>query len=226
MASWMAHLRVADNLLEEIGELSREHFIVGNIAPDSGEPVNGEWHVFTPSTDISHWKLAGVPRSERAEKFREKYLSECADNDSAAFYLGYFTHLLTDYIWARDVHIPLEEQYAKELAEDYKFILQIKRDMYDLDHVYYREHPDFRAFAVYSAISTFPNTYLDYFSEVAFEKKIRYITNFYKSYDGELDREYPYFPKPTMDAFVDNATREIRPKLREAVCAERGVLLS
>jgi hypothetical protein len=52
MASWMAHLRVADKLLDDIGDLSQTHFIVGNIAPDSGEPVNGDWNVFTPSVDI------------------------------------------------------------------------------------------------------------------------------------------------------------------------------
>ena len=40
MASWTAHLRVADKLLDSIGGLSQKHFIVGNIAPDSGEPVN------------------------------------------------------------------------------------------------------------------------------------------------------------------------------------------
>ena len=54
MASWMAHLRIADNLLGDIGVLSRECFIAGNIALDSGEPVDGNWNVFTPSTDISH----------------------------------------------------------------------------------------------------------------------------------------------------------------------------
>jgi len=211
MASWMAHLRVADKLLDDIDNLSQTHFIVGNIAPDSGEPIDGNWNVFTPSTDISHWKIAGLPRSERAEKFKDKYLS--ADNNDNAFYLGYYVHLLTDYIWARDIYLPQKERYAKEFEQDPNFIWQIKRDMYDLDHLYYKEHPDFRVFKIYSDISVFPNTYLDYFSEAAFEKKIVYIVNFYRNFNGELDRVYPYFTKADMDAFVEKAVCEIRPKI-------------
>ena len=38
MASWMIHLRVADRLLNEPGELDETAFIMGNIAPDSGVP--------------------------------------------------------------------------------------------------------------------------------------------------------------------------------------------
>ncbi|MDD4493710.1 MAG: non-canonical purine NTP pyrophosphatase [Eubacteriales bacterium] len=217
MASWMAHLRIADKLLDDIGNLSQQHFIVGNIAPDSGEPVGGDWNVFTPSTAISHWKQEGLPRSERAEKFKEKHLTSIGRTDAFAFYLGYYTHLLTDYIWSRDIFLPQKEQYAKEFEQDPGFIWRIKRDMYDLDHLYYKEHPDFNAFAVFAAVSVFPNTYLDYFSETAFETKIEYITNFYKSFNGNLDREYPYFTKSDMDSFVETAVSEIRPKLLAAL---------
>jgi len=213
MASWMAHLRVADKLLGDIGGLSQTHFIVGNIAPDSGEPVNGDWNVFTPSVDISHWKIDGIPRSERAAKFKERYLTAISHNDDTAFYLGYYTHLITDYIWSRDIFLPQQEQYAKEFEQDPGFIWQIKRDMYDLDHLYYKENPDFRAFSIFSKVSAFPNIYLDYFSEAAFEKKIEYITKFYKNFNGELDREYPYFTKIDMDSFVEKAINEIRPKI-------------
>ena len=214
MASWMAHLRVADKLLDDIGDLSQTHFIVGNIAPDSGEPVNGDWNVFTPSVDISHWKIDGIPRSERAEKFKERYLNAISHTDDTAFYLGYYTHLITDYIWSRDIFLPQKEQYAKEFEQDPNFIWQIKRDMYDLDHLYFKEHPNFRAFSIYAAISAFPNTYFDYFSEAAFEKKIEYIVNFYKNFNGELDREYPYFTKADMDSFVEKAINEMQPKIQ------------
>ncbi|MDR1687780.1 MAG: hypothetical protein LBS21_04110 [Clostridiales bacterium] len=72
MASWLAHLRIADKLLDGIGSLPREHFIVGNIAPDSGEPVNGNWNVFTPSKNVSHWEIEGIERSQRSEKFKKR----------------------------------------------------------------------------------------------------------------------------------------------------------
>ncbi|MFA6729685.1 MAG: hypothetical protein WCR95_01645 [Eubacteriales bacterium] len=214
MASWMAHLRIADKLSEHIGNLPYEHFIVGNIAPDSGEPVDGNWNVFSPPTVVSHWKKEGVPRSERAEMFRQKHFDSASGLEDKAFYLGYYIHLLTDYIWSRDIFLPQKEQYAEEFAKNPGFIWEIKRDMYDLDHLYLKEHPDFLAFSVFVGIKSFPNTYLDYFSKTAFENKIAYISDFYKSFKGEPDREYPYFTKADMDNFVVRATAEIERKLR------------
>ena len=37
MATWMSHFRVADYFLDKLDILEKE-FIVGNIAPDCGEP--------------------------------------------------------------------------------------------------------------------------------------------------------------------------------------------
>ena len=36
MATWMVHLRIADKLLDCLEGIAQTHFIVGNIAPDSG----------------------------------------------------------------------------------------------------------------------------------------------------------------------------------------------
>ena len=85
--------------------------------------------------------------------------------------------------------------------------------MYDLDHLYYKAHPDFRAFSIFSSVSAFPNTYLNYFSEAAFEKKMAYIVGFYKDFNGDLERGYPYFTKDDMDGFVESAVCEIQGKL-------------
>ncbi len=213
MASWMAHLRIADRLVCEIGALPQVPFIVGNIAPDSGEP-NADWSAFTPLREVSHWKIAGVARIERPERFRRKHLDAAQTPGEIAFHLGYYTHLVTDFIWARDVFLPQREQYAQAFAQDPAFVWQIKRDMYDLDHLYLREHPDFRAFKLLAGVAVFPNTYLSYFSESAFEKKIAYIVDFYQNFKGELDRDYPYFTRAEMDRFVEGAVCEILPKLR------------
>ena len=54
MASWMVHLRVADELLKQIENLDAQAFVMGNIAPDSGVP-NEDWTVFQPPKDVSHF---------------------------------------------------------------------------------------------------------------------------------------------------------------------------
>ena len=38
MATWIAHLRIAENLLELIPNLDAGQFAIGNIAPDAGIP--------------------------------------------------------------------------------------------------------------------------------------------------------------------------------------------
>ena len=71
MATWMVHLRVAEQMLEVFPRLERQEFIVGNIAPDSGVP-NEDWSVFTPDTNTSHFKTDGeidIP------KFLNKYMT-------------------------------------------------------------------------------------------------------------------------------------------------------
>ncbi|MHB1154608.1 MAG: zinc dependent phospholipase C family protein [Eubacteriales bacterium] len=213
MASWMTHLRIADRLLDEIGDLSLSHFVVGNIAPDSGVPVNGDWNTFTPPGKISHWILEGVPNSERAEKFKERYLAKMENTNAASFYLGYYTHLLIDYMWGRDIASSQRKQYAAELEQNPEFIWEIKRGINGLDYLFYKENPDFKAFSILQSLTSFSNKYLDYFSETAFENKIVFITDFYKNYNDENEKESPYITKLNVDKFIENAINEIRPKV-------------
>lgn len=221
MASWMAHLRIADKLLDYLGAISQSHFIVGNIAPDSGEP-NADWSAFTPSGAVSHWELPGLSPLQSAEAFKQKYLTETAAADAFSFYSGYYAHLLTDYLWSRDIYLPTQEQYAQAFAQDADFIWEVKRDWYDLDHLYYRAHPNFRAFSILANLQVFPNVYLDYFSVSAFEKRMAYITDFYRHFDGNLNREYPYLTKAEMDASIENAVSEILPRLNNYVPHSTG----
>ena len=54
MASWMVHLRVADELLSRLNNIDETSFVVGNIAPDSGVP-NDDWSEFHPPKTVSHF---------------------------------------------------------------------------------------------------------------------------------------------------------------------------
>ena len=55
MASWMIHLRIADQLTDRIKDLDETSFIMGNIAPDSGVP-SADWTVYNPPKSVSHYK--------------------------------------------------------------------------------------------------------------------------------------------------------------------------
>ena len=193
MASWMVHLRIADQLLDSLPNLSKTEFIVGNLAPDSGVP-NEDWSVFTPSTTVSHFRTAGKKADPAA--FAKKYFTQqirsSYSKQQYSFYLGYLTHLMTDALWSREVVHPTKIRFSGKFMEDPDFIWTVKKDWYDLDFRYLRDHPDFRAFQTYLSAENFRNTYMEEFSSDAFDNRRAYITNFYLEDRKGLDRDYPY----------------------------------
>ena len=216
MASWMVHLRIADKLLDRLPGLSPVEFIVGNIAPDSGVP-NADWSAFTPSTHISHFKTdsSTADPAAFAAKYFTPVLRECYHEKQYAFYLGYLVHLLTDVLWVEKVYHPAKIKFAKEREADPKnFIWKLKEDWYDLDYLYLRDHPGFRAFRVYLGAVGFVNEYMEEFSTDAFDNRREYITGFYLQKKDDLDREYPYLTKQEADQFIEDAVTAIENQLK------------
>ena len=213
MASWMVHLRIADNLLDSIPGLSPTEFIVGNIAPDSGVP-NEDWSAFSPPTKVSHFKSAG--KKADPETFAAKYFLRPSEYNRKqySFYLGYLTHLMTDVLWSEQIARPSLDRFGKTDAPDREeFIWKLKQDWYDLDFKYLRDHPDFRAFHVYRNAVDFRNDYMEEFAPDAFDNRRRYITSFYLAGRENLDREYPYLTEAEMDGFTEQAVHKILDKL-------------
>ena len=202
MASWMVHLRIADKLLDSIPGLSPTEFIVGNIAPDSGVP-NEDWSSFSPPTSVSHFKSAG--KKADPEAFAAKYFT-CPpeyNREQYSFYLGYLTHLLTDVLWSEQIARPALDRAGKSDSPDREeYIWKLKKDWYDLDFKFLRDHPCFRAFWVYLGAAGFRNAFMEEFAPDAFDNRRQYITGFYLSGRDGLDREYPYLTEGEMDAFV------------------------
>lgn len=222
MASWMIHLRIADKLLDRLSNISMTEFIMGNIAPDSGVP-NEDWSVFTPSGEISHfkdeekngWKNINIERFIETH-FTKMHLEKYTPKEYS-FFLGYYVHLLTDIEWVKQICLPSEEKFA-ELCKEIgrvNFVWTLKKDWYDLDFLYLKKHPDFRAFLHYEQTKSFKNTYMDIFAEDAFENRREYITGFYRAGREDLEREYPYLNEKQADAFVERTVNIIEKNLRK-----------
>ena len=209
MASWMVHLRIADKLLDSIPCLSPTEFIVGNIAPDSGVP-NEDWSAFSPPTSVSHFKSAG--KKADPDAFAARYFTRPQEYNRKqySFYLGYLTHLLTDVLWSEQIARPALDRAGKADAPDREeFIWKLKKDWYDLDFKYLRDHPEFRAFRIYREAVDFKNVYMEEFSPDAFDNRRQYITGFYLAGREDLDREYPYLTQAEMDGFVVSSVSRI-----------------
>ena len=214
MASWMIHLRIADKLLDRIPGLSPIEFIMGNMAPDSGVP-NEDWSAFSPSTKVSHFRTDDGTGKKKIDLdaylggYFTPELRSGYNDQQYAFYLGYFVHLLTDCLWSDRIAKPTVDKFGRERMAD------IKEDWYDLDFLYLKKHPGFRAFRAYLGSVGFVNRSLDFFAPDAFDNRRDYITAFYLQDNDHLDREYPYLTEAEADIFVDAATADIAAYLEE-----------
>ncbi|MBN2893030.1 MAG: hypothetical protein JXL97_14270 [Bacteroidales bacterium] len=179
---------------------SIEKFIVGNLGPDCGVP-NEDWSEFNPATEISHWKN-NKTRTIDSKGFYDKYCSTKNCND---FYLGYFTHLLTDSLWSDLVLNSKKEEFKDELSKNNKFIWLMKEDWYDLDKKYILEN-ELLSFLILKQITDFPNIYLDYFPKNAFTQRIKYIVSFYEEKKLNPAKEYKYLNENEMNLFIKEAT--------------------
>lgn len=219
MASWIVHLRIADRLLDELPGLINTEFVVGNIAPDSGIP-NEDWSAYTPSPVLSHFKANdSVPKTIQIALFTARHFSgeKRAEytKEEYSFFLGYLVHLLTDLLWSSQVGGALQNRFPEEWAADKHALIQkAKEDWYDLDFLYLKQHPGFRAYEIYKSAVGFQNTFMDIFSTDAFDNRRAYITSFYGQENDHLDRDYPYLTEAEMDFFVQNASGQILTRLK------------
>lgn len=211
MASWMVHLRVAQIVLDRIDIKNKELFVIGNLAPDCGEPV-GEGRYEPPKT-VTHFKGINGNGNVDAEFFKRQYLDN-SQPEKFDFYLGYYCHLLTDKLWSSHVAKRTEAIFHDEHETDPKFWRNVKRDWYDLDHLFIRDNKDFYPFQVVLNTKSFENTYLDFYSPTAIDSQLKYISTFYGSPQEDLDREYKYMTREQMDEFVAKAGEEISNALK------------
>ena len=215
MASWMVHLRIADELLKYTDRIDVTAFVMGNIAPDSGVPSE-DWSEYHPPKNVSHFKTrVEDEKFFDLDLFRREYFNDDLIRKYSvreySFFLGYYVHLLTDVQWTDTVYADLLKTYPKECSEDkYKLVWSAKGDWYDLDFLYLEQHPGFRAFSLYENAVDFDNEFIDLFSKDAFENRRQYICGFYHSDNhGELHREYKYLTPEQADSFVMTTTKLI-----------------
>ena len=92
MATWIVHLRLAENLLSLIPNLDEGQFAIGNTAPDSGIP-DENWQNFAPPSNITHFLSLDKEWDGSADiDFYRKYLVEldpAGDKERFSFRFGY-----------------------------------------------------------------------------------------------------------------------------------------
>ena len=225
MASWMIHLRVAQAILDKQSMLSPLHFIMGNLAPDSGVPApDGEG--FIPDKHISHFSYTDDlgKMHIHPETFAGQYLSFPQEDIQAySFYLGYYAHLVTDRQWIEDIYsLGIAAFPALHQRDKRTFAATIKTDWYDMDYLFLREHPDFPAWISYRDAPPFVNSYVDFFSADAFEARKGFIIDFYRRGVAEYVERKTHLSEEDLVAFVNATAEQVLGALCEGLDACRN----
>jgi hypothetical protein len=207
MATWIAHLRIAENLLKQLPALETAQFAIGSVAPDSGIP-DENWEKFTPPPAVTHFKRSRSVHKDIADlEFYRGYLLQVDPQDRArfSFRLGYFFHLITDNLWTIKVGRPTQERFAEDFAADAKFIWEVKRDWYGLDHLYVRAHTECLYWRVFLEAEP-QDAELDFLPQEALHNQLKHIKAYYQLDDDEIrdmmSRQKRYLTKTEMDRFV------------------------
>jgi hypothetical protein len=212
MASWIVHLRIAEDLLARIPVLDESMFAVGNIAPDSGIP-DEKWENFTPPAEVTHFQETGdVHRNCSDLVFYRRYVeSACLQSDPRhfSFQLGYFFHLVTDNLWSIRIGRPTSIRFDVQFAADKNFIWEVKKDWYGLDFIYIRDHPECLFWRVFLH-ADYDRADLDFMPAEAIRQRIAYIKQYYQRRDDDIQalysRPFIYLSLGEMDDFVQEAS--------------------
>lgn len=209
MATWIVHLRIADQFLKRNIIPYKKQFILGSVAPDCGYGVKDSYGDFDPPPEVTHWAPGGVKLYCEYWKFLDKYLAGRENDADYYFYLGYYVHLITDIMWSTMIYLPTEIKYRDEYAQNPDFLRIIKQDWYDLDFKFLRDNPGFYPYEVIRNAGTVKD-YLPYYEPGQLTTQIAFIGDYYTDAAGRaLDREYPYLNEKTMSNFISCASELI-----------------
>lgn len=213
MATWIAHLRLAQNMLDQGFDLEVTPFAVGNIAPDCG--IRDEDGQFQPPTHITHFGSPNAGEGKaRPEKFYEQHLKgKTFAKPEYSFRVGYYAHLIADVAWSELVYRPKKEepQWADALKDNPDYIWTIKNDWYGHDFVYLHENPD-SLFHTTFVPTTYVPDYLDFVPDGHLTKAVERIKNYYANPEGTafaLAHDYPYLSRAEMETYLTQATQRL-----------------
>ncbi|MBN2258093.1 MAG: zinc dependent phospholipase C family protein [Anaerolineaceae bacterium] len=211
MATWIAHLRIAEMLLNELTELDPAMFVSGSIAPDCGLP-NEDWSQFTPPKQITHFYVA--PGEMHDMLFFREYLEGhlLAENTSRMSYLwGYFLHLVSDLLWYHRLASTTRSQYPALFAEKGEQAWWVvKEDWYDLDHKYLRDHPESLFWKTFINLRD-PPQYVPFLPAEGIHIQFAHIRDYYGNARVQkgIDRPFPYLNETTMLRFIKNTVASL-----------------
>lgn len=131
----MIHFQVAVNYCGE--EDLPAPFFLGNIAPDA---IHMRKNTGREDKKKTHLDIESEPNKWGfAQRVYTHYISKHADEEWKWFVRGYFTHLLTDYIWLESVYRSFKEKTTLDGLDPDQKRKAYYRDTDQIDFLYYKK---------------------------------------------------------------------------------------
>jgi hypothetical protein len=207
MATWIAHIRLAENVLKYGFELDIPFFLAGNVAPDSGLPTP---EGYVPQKKITHWK--DMNGNIQPEDFYAEHLEgKSYEPKHYAFLMGYYLHLVADLEFTGNIVQPNAKSNPLWMALDLdnsEDINTLKKDWYGLDFCYLNQHPDSLYFSHFVGIGEIPD-YLDVFPKGAFSTAMQRVKDYYgdaENMELSLKHDYSYLTEDDLLTWIDCTT--------------------
>ena len=157
--------------------------------------------VWLRTATVTHWTDSGHKTDIDTDKFYNTYLKNADVWGDAAFYLGYFIHLLTDIKWSSQMYLPTRIKYHDEYEKNPAFLIEIKKDWNDLDYRFLKENPDFRTYKRFCRMceNTKIKDFLPYYEPGQLDIQCKKIVQYYENYkpSADLMRKYRFLGAET-----------------------------
>lgn len=211
MATWIAHLRIAEQLLNILSDFDTVSFVSGSIVPDCGLP-NEDWSEFTPPKQVTHYYVTSGEMHDLTF-FRDYLVGHPLSEEPPrlSFLWGYFLHLVTDLLWYHRLASTTRAQYPTlfgEMGDQVWWV--VKEDWYDLDHRYLRDHRDSLFWTVFINQPD-PPQYVSFLPAEGVRLQFAHIRDYYRKAHIEkgLDRPFPYLNERTMGSFITETVKSL-----------------
>lgn len=203
MATWLAHLRIAEKIKERIPGIILPYLMLGSIAPDSGVP-DETYRSYDPPKEITHFETNEDNNQINLEAFFEKYLAPSKiitrSDSTRSFLWGYYFHLMADSIWTEKYLSPCKKLYDAENHTDKDFISVMRDEIYALDFLYLQQNSNeiIQKFKEIEADLNFFNEFKPSYIKECQQK----IVDYYEKDQYTLAGEYRFYSLEKIDEFV------------------------
>lgn len=203
MASWLTHIRIAEQIKKNIKAIDEKYLVLGSIAPNlyinkEGKNLNVD--------DVLEFFSNGKNKKVRVKEFYELYMMPekiiKKSDQTRSFLWGYYFNLISENYWEYEYH-----NYSNKKEQ----ISELVEEMIALDFVFLNEYGNEIIQKIDSISVKFDFiTGMDTSYIYSFKSQ---LVNFYNNESFLLDREFKYINSEKLNSYISKSTKECISKL-------------